>query len=412
MGERRVVVTGRGAVTPLGNSVSSLWDGLIAGRSAVRTVKRFDASQFDVRFGGECVDFTPETVLDVRQIKRMDRFSQLAYVAAQEAFKECGLTPGSVDPQRIGVVIGSGIGGIGELEEQHKRLIDKGPSRVSAFTIPKLMTNAASGHISIAFNAQGVNTAVATACASAGNAIGDSFHAIRFNQADVMITGGSEAALSPLGLAAFAAMKALSVRNDDPAVASRPWDKDRDGFVLSEGAGILVLEEYEHARRRGAPILAELIGYGATADAGDMVQPDPEGRGAGRAISLALACAGIDADQVDYINAHATSTPLGDVAETRAIKRVFGAAARKLTINSTKSAIGHTLGASGGIEALVCVDTLRHNTVHPTINLDEPDAECDLDFVPKHARDARVNIAMSNSFGFGGHNACLIFRKI
>lgn len=412
MGERRVVVTGRGAVTPLGNSVSSLWDGLIAGRSGVRTVKRFDASQFDVRFGGECVDFKPETLLDARQIKRMDRFSQLAYVAAQEAFKECGLTPGSVDPQRVGVIIGSGIGGIGELEEQHKRLIDKGPSRVSAFTIPKLMTNAASGHISIAFNAQGVNTAVATACASAGNAIGDSFHAIRFNQADVMITGGSEAALSPLGLAAFAAMKALSVRNDNPAVASRPWDKDRDGFVLSEGAGILVLEEFEHARRRGAPILAELIGYGATADAGDMVQPDPEGRGAGRAISLALACAGIDADQVDYINAHATSTPLGDVAETRAIKRVFGAAARKLTINSTKSAIGHTLGASGGIEALVCVDTLRHNTVHPTINLDEPDAECDLDFVPKHARDARVNIAMSNSFGFGGHNACLIFRKI
>ncbi|MEP0845184.1 MAG: beta-ketoacyl-ACP synthase II [Phycisphaerae bacterium] len=412
MGERRVVVTGRGAVTPLGNSVSSLWDGLIAGRSAVRAVQRFDASQFDVRFGGECIDFVPESLLDVRQIKRMDRFSQLAYVAAQEAFKECGLVPGSFDPQRMGVITGSGIGGIGELEEQHKRLIDKGPSRVSAFTIPKLMTNAASGHISIAFNAQGVNTAVATACASAGNAIGDSFHAIRFGQADVMITGGSEAALSPLGLAAFAAMKALSVRNDDPAVASRPWDKGRDGFVLSEGAGILVLEEYEHARRRGAPIFAELIGYGATADAGDMVQPDPEGRGAGRAISLALACAKINPDQVDYVNAHATSTPLGDIAETRAIKRVFGAAARKLAISSTKSAIGHTLGASGGIEALVCVDTLRHNTIHPTINLDEPDAECDLDFVPKHARDARVNIVMSNSFGFGGHNACLIFRKI
>lgn len=412
MGERRVVITGRGAVTPYGNSVPSLWDGLIAAKSAVSAITRFDASQFDVRFGGECGAFRPEDFLDVRQIKRMDRFSQLAFVAAREAVSDAGLPRDGDDPTRVGVITGSGIGGISELEEQHRRLIDKGPGRVSAFTIPKLMTNAASGHISIACNAQGINTAVATACASAGNAIGDAYNAIRFGLADVVITGGSEAALTPLGLSAFAAMKALSARNDAPAIASRPWDKDRDGFVLSEGAGILVLEEYERARRRGATIYAELIGYGATADAGDMVQPDPEGRGAGRAMELSLACARINPDQIDYINAHATSTPLGDIAETRAIKRVFGAAASKLAVSSTKSAIGHTLGASGGIEAVVCIEALRHNTLPPTINLDQPDDECDLDYVPNHARDGRLNIVMSNSFGFGGHNACLVFRRI
>ncbi len=412
MSERRVAITGRGAITPFGISVSSLWDGLIAARSAIRPIVRFDSTAFDVRFGGECLEFVAEKLLETRQIKRMDRYTQLAYYAAKMAYEESGLNPDNHDPRRFGVTIGTGIGGIGEVEEQHKRLIEKGPSRVSAFTIPKLMSNAASGHISIAFNAQGPNTAVGTACASAGNAMGDAFHTIREGRADMMITGGSEAAVTPLALAAFAAMKALSTRNDEPAVASRPWDRGRDGFVLSEGAGILIFEEFEHARRRGAHIFAEVLGVGATADAGDMVQPEPEGRGAGRAMADALACARLNPDDIDYINAHATSTPLGDIAETRAIQRVFGAAASKLAVSSTKSSIGHTLGASGGIEALICVEALRHNTLPPTINLSDPDDECNFDFVANHARDARLRTVMSNSFGFGGHNACIVLRRV
>lgn len=409
---RRVVVTGMGAITPLGASVAALWDGLIAGRSGIRPVTRFDASRFDVRFGGECVDFDAAQFIDHRQSKRMDRFTQLAFAAAKLAMEDAGLTGGAPDPFRAGVIVGNGIGGLEELEEQHKRLLDKGPSRVSAFTIPKLMANASSGHISIAFNLQGINTAVATACASAGSAMGDAFNAIRFGVADSIVTGGSEAALTPLGLSAFAAMKALSTRNDDPTRASRPFDKDRDGFVLSEGAGILVFEELEAAQKRGAKILCEVIGYGATGDAGDMVQPDPEGKGAARAMAAALRDARVNPDAIDYINAHGTSTPLGDVAETQAIKSIFGAHAYRLAVSSTKSATGHTLGASGGIEAVVSVLALRNNTLPPTINLDEPDPACDLDYVPNTARDARLTTAMSNSFGFGGHNACLIFRKI
>jgi 3-oxoacyl-[acyl-carrier-protein] synthase II len=412
MAKRRVVVTGLGAVTPLGCTVSAFWDGLVSARSGIRTVQRFDASPFDVRFGGECGDFNPSDHLDVRQIKRMDRFAQLGFVAAREAFADSGLVAGKFDPTRAGVIIGTGIGGLTELEEQHKRLLDKGPGRVSAFTIPKLMANAGSGHISIELGLQGVNTAVATACASAGNAMGDALNAIRFGFADIIVSGGAEAALTPLGLAAFAAMKALSSRNDAPQLASRPFDADRDGFVLSEGAGCLVLEEYEHARARGARIYAEMIGFGATADAGDMVQPDPVGKGAGRAMQAALLDATLNPEQIDYINAHGTSTPLGDVAETHAIKAVFGGHARKLAVSSTKSATGHTLGASGGIEAVACIKALQHNTLPPTINLDNPSPECDLDYVPRVARDARIRTAMSNSFGFGGHNACVVFRKI
>ncbi len=411
MPQRRVVVTGFGAVTPLGMGVSALWDGLVSGRSGIHHVRRFDVSPFDVKFGGECTEFIPERMLDHRQNKRMDRFAQVAYVAAREAVQSAGISIERIDPTRIGVIVGTGIGGIHELEEQHRRLMEKGPERVSAFTIPKLMANAVSGHISIEFGFQGVNTTVATACASAGNAMGDAFNAIRAGTADVIVSGGSETALSPLGLAAFAAMKALSKRNDEPERASRPFDKDRDGFVLSEGAGILVLEDLEHARQRGAEILCEVIGFGATADASDMVQPDPVGAGAGRAMALALRDAGINPDQVNYINAHGTSTPLGDVAETQAIKSIFGAAASRLAVSSTKGAIGHTLGASGGIEAIICVQAIRNNVAPPTINLDQPDPQCDLDYVPRHARDCRIEIALNNSFGFGGHNACMLFKR-
>jgi len=411
MSERRVVITGLGAVTPLGSSVASFWDGLISSRSGIRSVTRFDANAFDVRFGGDCHDFDIAQFADHRAAKRMDRFAQLAFASAKMAMADAGLERGTYDPLRSGVILGTGIGGIEELEEQYKRLLDKGPGRVSAFTIPKLMSNAASGHISIEFELRGVSTAVGTACASAAHAMGDAYHAIRRGDVEIMVAGGSEAALTQLGLAAFAAMKALSTRNDDPPRASRPFDKDRDGFVLSEGAGVLVLEDYEHARRRGAQIHCELIGFGATSDAGDMVQPDPEGRGAARAMAAALADARLNTDDVDYINAHGTSTPLGDVAETRAIKAVFGAAARKLAVSSTKSATGHLLGASGGIESIACIKAIENNTLPPTINLDNPDPDCDLDYVPNIPRDARVRTVLNNSFGFGGHNACLVFRR-
>ncbi|MCH8805149.1 MAG: beta-ketoacyl-ACP synthase II [Planctomycetes bacterium] len=412
MAQRRVVVTGVGAVTPLGPSDTALWDGLLAGKTGIGVIRRFDASEFDVRFGGECNDFEPKAFIDHRLTKRMDRFSQFGYAAAIMAFEAAGLRGEKFDSTRAGVILGTGIGGISELEEQYKRLLYKGPGRVSAFTIPKLMSNAGSGHVSIELKLQAISIAVSTACASAGNAMGDALNTIRGDSADIIVTGGTEAALSPLGLSAFAAMKALSSRNDDPQHASRPFDRDRDGFVLSEGAGVLVFEEYEYARARGAPILCEVIGYGATADACDLVQPDPLGRGAARAMSLALADARINPDEVDYINAHGTSTPLGDIAEVRAVKKVFGAAAKKLAISSTKSATGHLLGASGGIEAITCVKAMQHNTLPPTINLDNADPECDLDFVPNTARDARTNVSMSNSFGFGGHNTSIILRKL
>ncbi len=412
MGHRRVVVTGIGAITPLGASVESYWDGLISGRSGIRTISRFDPSDHDVRIGGECRDFEPSDYVDVRVAKRMDRFALLAFAGAQMAARHAGLTDGQIDPHRAGVYLGAGIGGLREIEEQHLRLLRKGPRKVSAFTIPKLMANACAGHIAIALNFQGPTLSVATACASASSAMGEAFHVIRRDEVDVMVTGGSEAVCTPLGISAFAAMRALSTRNDEPERASRPFDKDRDGFVLAEGTGVLVFEEYEHARKRGAPLLCEVVGFGATTDASDIVQPRPDGRGAARAMSLSLACAGLNPEDIDYINAHGTATLLGDIAETKAVKVVFGPAAAKLPISSTKSAIGHLLGASGGVEAIATILALRHQTLPPTINLDEPDPQCDLDYVPNVARDARVRIAMSNSFGFGGHNICLIFRRI
>jgi 3-oxoacyl-[acyl-carrier-protein] synthase II len=371
--DRRVVITGLGAITPLGASVSQFWDGLVSGRCGVQTLERFESVGCDVNIGGQCLDFDATRYLEPRVAKRMDRFAQFAFAAAQDAAQQAGIKDGTpYSPERAGVILGTGIGGLQEIEDQHLRLLQKGPSKVSAFTIPKLMANAGPGHISIALNLRGPSSAVATACASAGSAMGEAYDLIRSDAADVMITGGSEAACTPLGVAAFAAMKALSTRNDEPERASRPFDKDRDGFVLAEGAGLLVFEEYEHARKRGANILCEVIGFGASTDAYDIVQPDEEGRGAARSMAAALQSAGINPSDVDYINAHGTSTILGDIAETKAIKSIFGAEARNLAVSSTKSSIGHLLGASGGVELIACIMAIQHQTLPPTINLDAP----------------------------------------
>lgn len=400
-----------GAVTPFGLSVERLWDGLIEGRSGITRISLFDPAEFDVKIGGEIPGFDPEVCIDRRIVKRLDRYAQLALVAFDEAVKGSGLRCEIEDPHRIAVIFGSGIGGMNELEQQFSRLATKGPSKVSAFTIPKLMVNAASGNISITYGAKGSSLAVSSACASATNAMGEALRCIRRGEADVVFTGGSEAALTPLALAAFASMKALSTRNDEPEKASRPFDRDRDGFVLAEGAGALVFEELEHARKRNAPIMAEVIGFASTSDADHITQPSEQGEGAANAMSLAIADSRISSDNVDYINAHGTSTPLGDIAETTAIKSVFGDWAKKLVVSSTKSAVGHSLGASGGVELIAAICALRNSVVPPTINLDHPSDGCDLDYCPNVARDRKVRVAMSNSFGFGGHNACIVVRK-
>ncbi|MEI6657652.1 MAG: beta-ketoacyl-ACP synthase II [Planctomycetota bacterium] len=411
--KRRAVVTGVGVVTSLGRKVDVFWDRIVRGDSGVGPITLFDVSGYRVQFGGQ-VHWEPENedICTAKDLKRLDRFTQFAIGAAKDAAADSGLDFEKIEPYRCGVVIGSGIGGLWEFETQEERMLHKGIDKVSPFTIPKLMVNSASGHVSALYGAKGPNFAVATACASAANSIGSALRAIQYGDADVMITGASEAALTPIGLAGFQNMRALSFRGDAPQQASRPFDVDRDGFVLAEGAGVIVIEELEHARRRGARIYAELKGYGASGDAGHITQPDEEGRGGAHAMTMALQDAGIAPEAVDYINAHGTSTPLGDVAETKAVKRVFGGHAKRLAISSTKSNLGHTLGASGGIEAVVCSLTINRGVITPTINLDTPDPECDLDYVPKVAREARVDIAMSNSFGFGGHNASLVFARI
>lgn len=408
MAKRRVVITGMGVVTPLGCSVQEYWDGLLAGRSGISPIRRFDASAFDTHFAGECNSFNPERWIEPKAAKRMDRFAQFAVAAAIDAAQDSGLDFPRIDPHRVGVITGSGIGGLHELEEQHRRLMDKGPSKVSAFTIPKLMVNAASGNISIRFGTRGPSTAVATACASATNAMGDALRLIQHGVCDVIFTGGSEAAVTTLGLSAFNAMKALSTRNDDPSRASRPFDRDRDGFVMAEGAGILIFEEYEHAKKRGARIYAEVKGFGCSADGSHLTQPNENGDYAAIAMRDCLTDAGVNPDDLDYINAHGTSTQLGDTAETLAIKTVLGDHSRKVAISSTKSATGHLLGASGGVELVAAVLAIHLGILPPTINLDNPDPQCDLDYVPNVARQAVVRRAMSNSFGFGGHNACIL----
>ena len=409
---RRVVVTGMSVVTALGTEVPEFWDKICAGKSGVGPLTRFDVSNFKVRFGGEIPDFDPSDVIPRREVKRLDRFTQFAIVGAQKAIDQSGIDFTEGDAFRHGVLIGSGIGGLHEIEQQHVKLFYRGPDKVSPFMIPKLMVNAASGNISVRFGLRGPNSAVATACASATNAIGDAFKLIQDDRADVMVTGGTESAITPMGLSGFARMNALSKRNEDPEAASRPFDRGRDGFVLSEGAGIVVLEEYEHARERGATIFCEVLGYGMSADASHMTAPDPEGTGAARAMSGALRDGQVNFDEIDYINAHGTSTPLGDAAETTAIKSVFNSHARKLAVSSTKSQIGHLLGASGGVEFVVAALALRHQTIPPTINLDDPDPACDLDYVPNEARETKIRKVLSNSFGFGGHNACLIVGEV
>jgi 3-oxoacyl-[acyl-carrier-protein] synthase II len=410
---RRVVITGLGVVTSLGETVDEYWEALCAGRSGIKPISRWDASKFPVRFGGECTHFdVTKYGIDFREAKRLDRFGQFGIAASISAVKDSGLDFAKEHTERCGVIIGSGIGGLETLEEQTRILETRGQSRVSPFTVPRLMVNAASGNVSILYGITGPNTAVATACATGANAIGDAGRYIQFDMADMMITGGSEATLCSIGIASFAAARALSTRNDAPEKASRPWDTERDGFVMGEGAGIVVLEEYEHAKARGARIYCELVGYGMSGDAYHITAPHEDGKGAAMAMNYALKDAGINGDSIDYINAHGTSTPLGDLAETRAIKSSFGSHAKKLAISSTKSQLGHLLGASGGVEAVATAMAIHRNLIPPTINLDNPDPECDLDYVPHKARDLRVNYAMSNSFGFGGHNASLLFKKV
>jgi 3-oxoacyl-[acyl-carrier-protein] synthase II len=410
--KRRVVVTGMGAVTSLGCKVDELWTRVLGGESGVGPLERLDVAKYPVRIGGEIRNWSVDGYIDAKDVKRFDRFVQFAHVSGVNAVGDSGIDFSKENPWRCGVILGSGIGGLETIEIQHQRLLEKGPERVSAFTIPKLIGNAASAQLSIQYGLRGPNQVVVTACASATNAIGDAFKLIRGDEADVVVTGGSEAALTHIGLSAFAAMRALSQRNDDPTHASRPFDRDRDGFVLSEGAGLMVLEELEHAKARGAHIHGEIYGYGVSCDAGHITAPDKDGVGAAYAMAQAIKDAKINPGDVEYINAHGTSTSLGDVAETIGMKSVFQEHARKLSISSTKSQLGHLLGASGGVELILSLLAIRDGVIPPTINLDVPDPECDLDYTPNQPRQRAISVAMSNSFGFGGHNGSLVFGKL
>jgi 3-oxoacyl-[acyl-carrier-protein] synthase II len=408
---QRVVVTGMGIMSPLGNSVQEYWDGLVQGKSGVEYITAFDASEFPCVVAGEVRDFKPEDYMPAKQVRRLARFAQLAVAATKQAIEDAGLDLDTEDREQIGVLLGNGIGSYPDTEEAAKTYIERGWSRVSPFYMSKMLPNMAAANVAMAFQLEGYNNTAITACAAGTQAIGDAAEIIRSGRAHTMITGGTESGICALGLSAFCAMRALSQRKDDPHGASRPWDTGRDGFVPAEGAGILVLESLEHARARGAQVLAEVIGYGASSDAHDFVQPREDGLGAARTIRWALQNAGIQPTDVGYINAHGTSTPLGDAAETTAIKVVFGEGAYRVPVSSTKSMIGHLLGAAGGVEAVACVQTLRTGMIHPTINLVSPDPTCDLDYVPNTARKADVRVVLSNSFGFGGQNACIVLAK-
>src|SRR5213596_3266813 len=406
---RRVVITGMGAITPLGNDFETFWSNLKNGVSGIHKIESFDTSAYDCRIGGEVHGFDPKTVFkNPKDVRRTDRFAQLAMAAAKMAMADSALEMGSGNPDRFGVLVSSGIGGLKTLEDQYTIPLSKGPKRVSAFTIPMLISNMASGLISMEFGLRGPNMCIVTACATSNNAIGEAWRIIKFGDADIFLAGGSEAGIVEIGLAGFSAMKALSTRNDEPERASRPFDRDRDGFVISEGAGVVVVEELEHAKARGAKIYCEIIGYGMSADAYHMTAPPPDGEGAARAMQLALEHARLSPGQVDYINAHATSTDIGDICETRAIKQVFGDYAYKVAISSTKSMTGHLLGGAGGIEMAACALAIRDSVIPPTINLENPGEECDLDYTPHVAREKKVRVALNNSFGFGGHNATLV----
>jgi len=408
----RVVVTGVGVVSPFGAGADKLWEALIAGRSGVGPITRFDASEFATRFAAEVKDFDAVQFMDAKDARRLDRFAQFAWAAARMALEDAGLDVTKVDGERMGVLIGSGIGGIEVLENQIRVLAERGPSRVSPFLVPMMIPDMASGYVSIQTGAKAHNACTVTACASGANSIGDAARIIQRGEADIMITGGSEASVTRVALAGFCAARALSTRNEDPQRASRPFDAQRDGFVLGEGAGILILESEEHARARGAHIYGEVAGYGATGDAYHITQPAPEGDGAYRAMKRAMEDAGVGPEDIDYINAHGTSTEYNDYFETVAIKRALGEAAYRVPVSSTKSMTGHQLGAAGAVEAIVALLAMQHGVIPPTINYEHPDPRCDLDYVPNEKRAAEVNVAMSNSFGFGGHNAVLIFRKL
>ncbi len=409
--QRRVVVTGMGAVTPLGLTVQGFWDALLAGISGIGPMTLCDPTDYPCQIAGEVDDFDPADFMPAREARRMARFSQLAVVAALQAVTHSGLDISQEDPYRVGVLLGNGNGGFPTLEENCRILATRGGMRMSPFFFPMVLPNMAAANVSHYVGAQGYNSTSTTACAASNNAIGEALQTIRRGGADVMVTGGTEAGISQLGLAGFAVMRALSTRNDEPLRASRPFDAERDGFVPAEGAGVLVLEELERARKRGANILCELSGFGATSDAGHLVQPQETGASAARAMSDALADAGLAVDEVDYINAHGTSTPINDAVETTAIKRLFGDRAYQIPVSSTKSMIGHSLGASGSLEAVACVSTILDQKIHPTVNYEWPDPECDLDYVPNTARSSRVDVVLSNAFGFGGQNACLVFNR-
>jgi 3-oxoacyl-[acyl-carrier-protein] synthase II len=408
--DRRVVITGLGAITPLGNDVETFWSNLKNGVSGIHKIEAFDTSAYDCKIGGEVRGFDPKAFFkNPKDIRRTDRFAQLALAAAKMALEDSGIDVENLRRRdRFGVIVSSGIGGLKTLQDQLTILLTKGPSRTSPFTIPMLISNMASGLISMEYDLRGPNMCIVTACATSNNAIGESWRTIKFGDADIFLAGGSEAGIVAIGLAGFSAMKALSLRNDEPERASRPFDRDRDGFVIGEGAGIVVVEELEHAKARGAKIYCELTGYGLSADAYHMTAPPPNGEGAVRAMQLALEHARVSPDQVDYINAHATSTDIGDLCETRAIKQVFGEQAYKVSISSTKSMTGHLLGGAGGIEMAACALAIRDSVIPPTINLENPGEGCDLDYTPNAAREKKVRVALTNSFGFGGHNATLV----
>jgi 3-oxoacyl-[acyl-carrier-protein] synthase II len=408
---RRVVITGIGAVTPIGTGKDAFWASLLDGRSGVALVEKFDCSEIATRIAAEVKGFEPETYMDRKEARRMDRFTQFAVAATRLALADAKLEIGEEKSPRTGVLIGSGVGGIGTLEEEAKTLFEKGMGRVSPFFVPMMIANMGAGKVARIFNAKGPSETVVTACATSTNALGDAFRIIQRDEADTMIAGGAEAAVTRISMAGFSNMKAMSRRNDDPEGASRPFDKGRDGFVLGEGAGVVILEERETALARGATIYAEMVGYGMSNDAYDMVHPAPEGEGARRAMEAALRDAQLTPDAIDHINPHATSTPAGDLAETQAMKALFGRHAYEIPISATKSMTGHLLGAAGAIEAIACAMALKTGVVPPTINLNDPDPECDLDYVPNRARRVAIQTAMSNSFGFGGHNATIIMTK-
>ncbi len=411
MGKRRVVITGLGVLSPVGCGAEKFWKSLVDGRSGIRPITHFDASQFDCRISGNVVDFNPLDHFNTKEARNLARFVQFAVVASNEAIKHSCLDLGHIDLDRMGVLIGSGIGSIETIEQEHQKFLEKGPQKISPHFIPKIIINEAAGQVSINTGARGPATCVATACSTATNAIGDAFRLIQYGDVDVMIAGGTESATTVLGVGGFCALKALSQRNDDPQRASRPFDLNRDGFVMAEGAGIVILESLEHAKKRGAFILAEMAGYGRTSDAFHVTAPDSSGMGAARAMRLAIEDAGLRPQDISYINAHGTSTELNDKVETLAIKKIFKDYAMKVPVSSTKSMTGHLLGAAGGVEFAACVFALRDNIIPPTINYETPDPECDLDYVPNTARRANLSVAMSNSLGFGGHNATVVVKK-